>query len=419
MNTRILDIVKNTEALRREDLKLLASEIEKYPYMQSLRAIYLLGTHQYENENFQKELTKTAAYTTDKRILYHLINVKKEQFIRDEKPFSPKIEPINKESENIDIQEEETIISSEKLSEVDENENITIHNEEDIAISEVIETESVENISSSEEEKQALTGIDFYIRNQPQTEQPKKEIIPPKPPAERPKPVYTTSIMDFYTKHLNKTEEVENLFEEEQEEKLNSTEEKSSHENPIHQDVEEKESKEVENYDWKPMQFDQPFSSPKKENLEPAQHQFDKELIETEENIKPTELASEVKTEFAPPKEEASSNVSAFINTWQNWLKIDRTPQISEQEKKAAIIDKFIENNPKISPIKDNVDFVVKEKSDDISHLMTETLAQLYVEQKLYTKAINAYKILQEKYPEKSAEFEQKIEEIKQTRHSK
>ena len=62
---------------------------------------------------------------------------------------------------------------------------------------------------------------------------------------------------------------------------------------------------------------------------------------------------------------------------------------------------------------------MVKEKSDDISHLMTKTLAQLYVEQKLYTKAIKAYQILQEKHPEKTNEFEQKIEEIKKSRTGK
>ena len=77
MNTRILDLIKNPELIQIEDLKLLEPEIEKMPYMQSLRAIYLLGVHQFYNEKFQTELTKTAAYTTDKKILYHLINKNK------------------------------------------------------------------------------------------------------------------------------------------------------------------------------------------------------------------------------------------------------------------------------------------------------------------------------------------------------
>ena len=154
-----------------------------------------------------------------------------------------------------------------------------------------------------------------------------------------------------------------------------------------------------------------------------------KNLVQ-EENISTTEEAAnsekpEPKAEIEKVSEAAkptsNSNVTSFISTWKSWLKIDRSEIVtpSEQDKKAAIIDKFIENNPKISPIKEDVDFIVKEKSNDISHLMTETLAQLYVEQKLYTKAIQAYKILQEKHPEKTEEFEERIEEIKKSRNIK
>ena len=62
---------------------------------------------------------------------------------------------------------------------------------------------------------------------------------------------------------------------------------------------------------------------------------------------------------------------------------------------------------------------MVKEKSDDISHLMTETLAQLYTEQKLYSKAVKAYEILSNKFPEKKSYFEDKIKEIKELRQNK
>lgn len=112
------------------------------------------------------------------------------------------------------------------------------------------------------------------------------------------------------------------------------------------------------------------------------------------------------------------SNIPSFINTWQSWLKIDRTEEIEKQktEIKNKAIDAFIENAPKISQLKDEVNFVVKEKTDDISHLMTETLANLYVEQKLYSKAISAFHILQEKYPEKQEHFENRIKEIKESR---
>ncbi|WP_213277414.1 hypothetical protein [Chryseobacterium indologenes] len=112
------------------------------------------------------------------------------------------------------------------------------------------------------------------------------------------------------------------------------------------------------------------------------------------------------------------SNVPGFINTWQSWLKIDRTEEVVKEksEIKEKAIETFIENNPRISQLKEESSYVVKEKNDDISHLMTETLANLYFEQKLYTKAIKAFEILIKKSPEKKEYFESKIQDIKDFR---
>jgi len=112
------------------------------------------------------------------------------------------------------------------------------------------------------------------------------------------------------------------------------------------------------------------------------------------------------------------SNVPGFINTWQSWLKIGRTEEVVKEksEIKEKAIEAFIENNPRISQLKEESSYVVKEKNDDISHLMTETLANLYFEQKLYTKAIKAFEILIKKSPEKKEYFESKIQDIKDFR---
>ena len=120
----------------------------------------------------------------------------------------------------------------------------------------------------------------------------------------------------------------------------------------------------------------------------------------------------------------ADSNVPGFINTWQSWLKIDRheeEPVPVEDKKeiveiKNKVIETFIENNPRISQLKEESAYVIKERNDDISHLMTETLATLYFEQKLYTKAIKAFEILIKKTPEKKAYFEERIQKIKDFR---
>ena len=87
-----------------------------------------------------------------------------------------------------------------------------------------------------------------------------------------------------------------------------------------------------------------------------------------------------------------------------------------EKKKKAEIINKFIEANPKISPIKQTaITPAVQPDShkEDNSYLMTETLARVYLEQKKYTKAIQAYEILILKYPEKITFFADRISDIK------
>lgn len=53
------------------------------------------------------------------------------------------------------------------------------------------------------------------------------------------------------------------------------------------------------------------------------------------------------------------------------------------------------------------------------SDYITETLAQVYVNQKLYNRAINAYEILSLKYPEKSSFFAAQILEIKELLNEK
>ena len=84
------------------------------------------------------------------------------------------------------------------------------------------------------------------------------------------------------------------------------------------------------------------------------------------------------------------------------------------KQKKIAIIDRFIENNPKISPVKEMSKIAyIPEQNQDNSYLMTETLAKVYLEQKKYQKAIQAYEILILKYPEKSTFFADRISDIR------
>lgn len=107
--------------------------------------------------------------------------------------------------------------------------------------------------------------------------------------------------------------------------------------------------------------------------------------------------------------------------SFNQWLQLSAKKPIERAEKPASkittekeeLIDKFIQNNPKIQPIPKykNISIVVQENKQDAS-LMTETLAKVYLEQKKYDNAIQAYRILSLKYPEKSGFFANQIKRL-------
>ena len=608
METRIIDLIKNPETLRVEDLSLLETEIEKFPYMQSLRAIYLLGVHRFYNENFSKELAKTAAYTTDKRILYNLINKTNENmaaalaasafpFKTDLATKTPKIQEVKTEvipaPAEVKIEEKTDLVTETQSTEISEPVSFVEENKIEEAQALNNETPSIPDVSPIEEpqadilspektetEKTELTAAEYIAAEMAKlkagaaTEEPaiaekeeniettetieiiseaeKEEILVEEVKAEEISPIEIVEEKEVEVEIETEPVEEEERFSAEElaspdtfnlrkpkettidfynrkqtgfvEETPAQKENNYSSEKPISEKPAEKEEeketnisfyaqKQAESIEESPAQKEDFYSAKttsektteneerettidfyarkqtsfveetpaqkedfysakttsessaeneekettidfyarKKANSDAQeeqtsyspvniyQKQIDTEKEDTaevsktlvqEENISTTEEAAnsdkpEPKAEIEKVSEvvkpTSNSNVTSFISTWKSWLKIDRSEIVtpSEQDKKAAIIDKFIENNPKISPIKEDVDFIVKEKSNDISHLMTETLAQLYVEQKLYTKAIQAYKILQEKHPEKTEEFEERIEEIKKSRNIK
>ena len=595
MEARILELLHRPENIAKEDIALLQKEISKYPYMQSIRTLQLSAVHLFDAENYHKELTKTAAFTTDKKILYQFINKKKIEEkkeavkfkkinFKSEEPQAVTSEPVfvEKESEILHSNKEEKLIPDTEI-EASFNEKTDFSQEaETIIISENIEIpkEELEQIiaekpvvshpnsvvGDTELETPILDKKENEFDVIQEIEVLEEENLPfeiEEEPIE--KPIFETRKEDLnFSKEtvleqfdqISDTEKISvkpseisfNAFDSflpdvkftvpvaklepltmpevpKKEEPIISSDEKQneilveekteiveeqpllvveeiSEENRTVSDlneaismdvkvVEEPQSVEVveepeeTHFEWKPMSFVQnPLDSQiKKQNTETPKtvapvivnepeiivnevpssikeeitHEIE-ELIQESENIEPVEEIPTVEIEEERPvlnvsffsndvvevptktdiiTEETTlekrdeetleqSNIPNFVNTWQSWLKIDRTEQPEEIaqpekviEKKAEIIDKFIEENPKISQLKEEVNFVVKEKTDDISHLMTETLAKLYLEQRLYTKAIKAYEVLQNKYPERAEDFKAKIQEIKDLRQGK
>ncbi|WP_340199912.1 hypothetical protein [Ascidiimonas sp. W6] len=144
--------------------------------------------------------------------------------------------------------------------------------------------------------------------------------------------------------------------------------------------------------------------------------------------FQPKDPERDVKIEMGKPLEFSRSEKHSF----SEWLKLSAAKPIerkedtskeiqlqkkgfSEKERKFALIERFISTNPKIVPSKEQIPNInlATENKIEAEGLMTETLARVYVEQKKYKKAVQAFKILSLKYPEKSGFFADQIKAIK------
>jgi len=94
---------------------------------------------------------------------------------------------------------------------------------------------------------------------------------------------------------------------------------------------------------------------------------------------------------------------------------VEELPVFDTKKKEDEIIERFIHEVPQIKPQSaDKIDNENKARksSEDQDELVTETLAQIYTDQMLYPKAIDTYKKLMLKFPEKSAYFATQIEAL-------
>ncbi len=113
------------------------------------------------------------------------------------------------------------------------------------------------------------------------------------------------------------------------------------------------------------------------------------------------------------------------MHSFNEWLQVTLLEPIEREEVKPTnvrkeqddrfdLIEQFIKDKPKIKPLvsNDNTNIAIESVTEN-ENLMTETLARVYLEQKQYNKAIQAFKILSLKYPEKSSFFADRIKAIK------
>ncbi|MDG5492766.1 hypothetical protein [Psychroserpens sp. SPM9] len=288
----------------------------RYPYFQSARALYLKGLKNKESFSYNQELKTTAAYTTDRSILFDYIT--SEAFNQNE------ISQIIKQN-------------SEHLK------DITVHEVDDISVNKSVTIDDAlkQHIKNTE----GVLDPDLFEQKVKPEEVAHFLSLPKNTPEQ--------VIIDIDAKHIEKTLE----------DKLQI---------------------------GKPLEFDKTET-----------HSFSEWLKIT--SFKPIERS-----------ENETSSDSQNDNTNDD-TKVSEAKNSIDKHQKFELIDRFLENNPKIVPSKDTPKVTI-DVTDKVAHdgLMTETLARIYLEQNNYEKAIQSYKILSLKYPEKSGFFADQIKAVKE-----
>ena len=346
--------------------KHLEDIIAEYPYFQAARALHLKGLKNLNSYKYNKALKVTAAYTTDRDVLFEFITSK--DFLQYDGNISKENTVILESKEEIvDIEEAEKISDYNHIEIVKEIEDVTeieVENETEDPISEDEIIEIEENDFSISETAIASLITPSEDKPLPQDEHDADQILDPEL---------------FQTKNPENTEEEDAL----------------DIGKPLTFDAKEKYSFS----EWLSLASKKPLEEPE-ENIAEIQEE---EIIEQEPEVRESNIKKTVQK----------------VNELKITPKPIRKPKVKSEaiKKKYDRIDKFIASNPKIVPTEQNTVIDIS-KSSRIDHneLMTETLARVYLEQKKYKNAIQAYKILILKYPEKSSFFADRIKAVEKLR---
>lgn len=113
------------------------------------------------------------------------------------------------------------------------------------------------------------------------------------------------------------------------------------------------------------------------------------------------ELIESEKIEKINTEEKIKSKEYFDINSYQD----------GDNQSEDDLISRFVKENPRIKPkeINEEIEDISKESVEENVDLLSETLVKVYIKQGLFEKAIQSYKKLSLKYPEKNTYFASQI----------
>ena len=434
---QFLSVLQNKKAPRNAaEINGLKELMKAYPYMQNAWALYLKSLDIDKDEVFDATLKKTAIRTNDRSLLFDYINAKEE--VKEESPELVKASNSNSEKQLDDVLE---LSSEQGKKEEQSSENF---------VNELLQNESAHDLSSSEETEEleetettpiGIPGQNISYgeeKNTFNTREEKLEIVENKSVLEEILPAQEVTEIPSEISIEDAMQTTEEQVKDSVEEDIQTTDE--SHliedENQFNNELDNDDKDDDEDMNSKirrleviisEMSFDEKEVSSEQVNNEtsPSEIEADHAEEQDEESRQDFESKTEIDRTVsggsdAQQKENTTDQTQEKQLNYFEWIKqssknsLDASNELEteEQERKYALLDAFLERNPKIVPsdeIKD-IDIDAASSIED-NNLITETMAQLYMGQKQFKKAIEAYKTLILKYPEKSSFFAIQIQE--------
>jgi hypothetical protein len=319
--SELIEYIEKPELLVNCDIKQLKYLVYNFPFFQTAHILYLKALLIQDKDQFDKQLTKSSTYISDRDLLFKYLNQEIE--LKEELKDQP--EPTQKDSDsNKNLLKNKNIKRRINSSFEGMGENI----------SETISSQ-IEFSNNKEKDKLEYPSEIYFIDEE---RDGRNNII----------------TIDADPEDIKKLKKKKDILQ-----------------------IDEKELKKQKERKDSSSKSDKI----KKEEKEPF------ELIETDE-IK---------------GQDKSKKTSAYFD-------------INEYEEKAEpikddLISKFIKENPRIKAkeVKEEVKDISQDSIKEDSNLLSETLIKVYIKQGLFDKAIESYKKLSLKYPEKSTYFASQI----------